>query len=487
MPITHDYLNTSGYKPTAAEAATGELIPNVADGTLWTKNTTGTVIQIGGSGINPIVANFTATAGQTVFSTVYNTNNVAVYVSGVKLRSTQYTASNGTSVTLNDGVSAGTWVHIVSDDSTGGGLAWSNITGTPTTISGYGITNAVTTNTTQSITASKTLNDNIHLNLGTDADVEHFFGGANYYTDINTGDWFIRDSVGTTKFTLGIATGHFQATAVTASGSLTGGNINSPNGNISAFNGTVSGNTLSSGVATGTAPLTVYSTTLVTNLNADKVDGIEANQLLRSDAADVKTSGTLKFNDNIDLDFGSSNDVSFTWDGSRFKTTTLDTYFWDIENMHLNLSNNRGILLEDSTGTSGTGLIMSSTNNITLGESGYPTYLSGQYIKALKGVYLTKDTITASNINVRDGSVFTKTISANTTFTVSNVPVTTNVPSFILELTNAGAYTITWWSGMKWEGGSAPTLTTSGTDILGFYTHDGGTTWRGVVMALDSK
>ena len=48
MPITHDYLNTTGYKPTASEADVGELVPNLADGTLWSKNVGGTVIEIGG-------------------------------------------------------------------------------------------------------------------------------------------------------------------------------------------------------------------------------------------------------------------------------------------------------------------------------------------------------------------------------------------------------------------------------------------------------
>ena len=46
MAITHDYVNTSGYKPTVAEASIGELIPNLADGTLWTKDTRGAVIQV---------------------------------------------------------------------------------------------------------------------------------------------------------------------------------------------------------------------------------------------------------------------------------------------------------------------------------------------------------------------------------------------------------------------------------------------------------
>lgn len=57
------------------------------------------------------------------------------------------------------------------------------------------------------------------------------------------------------------------------------------------FNGTVSGTRLISTVATGTAPLTVSSTTVVTNLNADLLNGLqlhtgtnnEANKIVRTD------------------------------------------------------------------------------------------------------------------------------------------------------------------------------------------------------------
>ena len=93
----------------------------------------------------------------------------------------------------------------------------------------------------------------------------------------------------------------------------------------------------------------------------------------------------------------------------------------------------------------------------------------------------------ANAIDLATGNLFTKTISGATTLTVSNVPATGDAASFILELTNAGSAAITWFSGVKWAGGTAPTLTASGVDVLGFYTHNGGTTWRGMLLAKDSK
>lgn len=95
--------------------------------------------------------------------------------------------------------------------------------------------------------------------------------------------------------------------------------------------------------------------------------------------------------------------------------------------------------------------------------------------------------VSASNIDINAGNVFTRTISGATTFTVSNVPAAGTVASFILELTNGGSATVTWWAGVKWASGTAPTLTAAGVDMLGFYTHNGGTTWRGLLLAKDSK
>ena len=93
----------------------------------------------------------------------------------------------------------------------------------------------------------------------------------------------------------------------------------------------------------------------------------------------------------------------------------------------------------------------------------------------------------ANAIDMNAGTLFSKTITATTTFTVSNVPTSGKVGSFILELTNGGSKTTSFWSGVKWQGGTAPTLTASGTDLLGFYTRDGGTTWRGFMLSRNSQ
>lgn len=95
-------------------------------------------------------------------------------------------------------------------------------------------------------------------------------------------------------------------------------------------------------------------------------------------------------------------------------------------------------------------------------------------------------TVSASAIDCSAGSYFIKTATGALTWTVTNVP-SSGAFSFLLELTNGGTGTQTWFSGIKWPGGTAPTLTTSGVDVLGFLTDDAGATWRGVQLMKDSK
>jgi len=94
--------------------------------------------------------------------------------------------------------------------------------------------------------------------------------------------------------------------------------------------------------------------------------------------------------------------------------------------------------------------------------------------------------VAASAVDCSAGNYFTKTASGALTWTVTNVP-SSRAYTFILELTNGGTGTQTWFSGIKWPGGTAPTLVASGVDVLGFITDDGGTTWRGVQLMKDSK
>jgi hypothetical protein len=87
-------------------------------------------------------------------------------------------------------------------------------------------------------------------------------------------------------------------------------------------------------------------------------------------------------------------------------------------------------------------------------------------------------TVAALNIDCSLGNFFTKTIAANSTFTVSNVPAS-RAYAFTLEVVHTSG-TITWFSGVQWpNNNTAPTLTTDKVHLFTFVTDDGGTTWRG--------
>ena len=84
------------------------------------------------------------------------------------------------------------------------------------------------------------------------------------------------------------------------------------------------------------------------------------------------------------------------------------------------------------------------------------------------------------DIDLTAGNVVTATVDTSTnTFTFSNPSATGKCCSFTLILTNGGSQTVNWPSSVDWEGGTAPTLTSSGVDILSFMTVDAGTRWYG--------
>lgn len=106
--------------------------------------------------------------------------------------------------------------------------------------------------------------------------------------------------------------------------------------------------------------------------------------------------------------------------------------------------------------------------------------------KTITGLLEKHVAIAAEEIDLKTGNLFSKTITGATTFSVKNVPAPGSVATFILHLSNPGA-NVTWWAGVKWQKGIAPTLTAAGTDVLGFYSFDGGASWTGIVMAKDVK
>jgi len=90
------------------------------------------------------------------------------------------------------------------------------------------------------------------------------------------------------------------------------------------------------------------------------------------------------------------------------------------------------------------------------------------------------------DIDLNAGNSVTATVdtSANT-FTFSNPTASDELCGFTLTLTNGGSQTVNWPASVDWAGGTAPTLTASGVDVLVFYTTDGGTRWYGFLAGAN--
>lgn len=168
------------------------------------------------------VTSFTATAAQTTFAVTYTVGNIQVYQNGVLLKdTTDYTATNGTSVVLAAGATAGDSVDVVAyatftvtdtytkaqadarysqvannlSDLTSAATALTNlgVTATAAELNYNDITTLGTVEASKVVTADAngdvTFPDGEKLKLGTSGDLEVYHNGSNsYISDEGTGD-----------------------------------------------------------------------------------------------------------------------------------------------------------------------------------------------------------------------------------------------------------------------------------------------------------
>jgi hypothetical protein len=98
----------------------------------------------------------------------------------------------------------------------------------------------------------------------------------------------------------------------------------------------------------------------------------------------------------------------------------------------------------------------------------------------------------STSLNMEVGNYVSATAVGAVTWSFTNPPtsssgVASRAGSIILELTNGGAYTQYWPAATRWPAGTAPSLTSSGVDVLVFITDDAGTNWRGAISMSDSR
>lgn len=84
---------------------------------------------------------------------------------------------------------------------------------------------------------------------------------------------------------------------------------------------------------------------------------------------------------------------------------------------------------------------------------------------------------TSTPIDFSLGNVVTAVVASGGSFTISNAPASGVYGKFKLILTNGGAASSIFPASVKWAGGTEPTWTTSGIDIITFETIDNGANW----------
>ena len=179
---------TSGRLPTTSDLELGEVAINTYDGKMYIKKNVGgteSIVEIGGQG-GGIASSFTlyeytATSGQTTFSgsdgnsntLAYDTGTppkILVYLNGVLLdHTTDYTATNGTSVVLTNGAATNDLLQIAAYKSS------------------------------VSTTLDIDLSDTQKILFGDDDDLEVYHNGSNGFIKNTTGDLYIEDSNGSIR------------------------------------------------------------------------------------------------------------------------------------------------------------------------------------------------------------------------------------------------------------------------------------------------
>jgi len=249
-------------------------------------------------------------------------------------------------------------------------------------------------------------------------------------------------------------------------------------------------------------------------LDADTVDGLQASSFVRSDANDTMNG---KYTIVYSLGVGNATAGSTFDNGKAIAIGDSDTGIRQDGDGELELwANNQEILHINTNQVSSVKSLNMNGQNLTNVEDIYlrdklyhdgdtDTWLgfgtntidlycgnTREFFVNGNGVFIEAalredyDSLSGTSVtcNTNNGGAFGLTMTGNTTFTFS-APVSGYSTGFVLQLTGNGG-TVTWPSSVDWAGGTAPDAPASGeTDLLVFWTRDGGTTWYGM-LAIDA-
>ena len=400
---------------------------------------------------------YTATSGQTTFNITYDAGFVDVYLNGVKLLlGTDFTATSGTAVVLASGATAGDILDLVAygtftladhiteaqsdakyllesnnlSDLTSAATAITNlgITATATELNYVdGVTSAIQTQIdAKSPIASPTFTGTLTaptINASTALQI----GGSAITSTV--AELNILDGVTATTAELNYVDGVTSAiqTQIDTKAAIAG----------PTFTGTLTAPTINASTALQIGGVAVSSTAAELNI----LDGV------------TSTAAELNILDGVTSTAAELNIL----DGVT--ATTAELNYLDIATLGLTAASKA--VTADANG-------VVSFDNGTTEESTVVTSSSN-----------------AATINLRDGNVFTHTLSENVTYTFSNPAASGRASAFILKVVqDSSARTITWPGTVDWAAATAPTITATnaGVDVFAFITVDGGTNYYGFTL-----
>ena len=182
--------------------------------------------------------------------------------------------------------------------------------------------------------------------------------------------------------------------------------------------------------------------------------------------------------------WSNSDAKTITWNGTRFivggnngkVAWSLDGVTWTYDSTYYALFAGTATILgsfsfRNMTAVFGNKGIQYTIDNGTTWTNLYPAYVGS-----------------VNSITLNDSTMcvyYRNTITMSSKFVQPTCQYTNQ--RYVIELSNAGRYGVSLWSGVKWKGGVAPTFTFSGTDIIAVETIDKGQTWYATLIGKDMK
>jgi hypothetical protein len=354
----------------------------------------------------------TATSGQTSFSFNYNVNYLDVYVNGVKLSSGEFTATNGTSITLTEAAFAGDVVEFISYNTVIGGAGSVNSLNDLTDVNTAGATtgNLLNYNGSEWVVTS-TLSGITSIDATTRATIETAVAAApNDFTSLNITNSGISTFSGALDVNADadisgkLTVANINASGVTTStggfvGALTGNVTGNVTGNLTGgHTGDVTGNINSSGIST-------FATVSAANINASGI--VTAAQFVTgaSGAAIGINTNTISGPATITIDPAAVGDNTGTVvikgdlqvDGT---TTTINSTTMTVDDLNITLASGAA----NASAANGAGITVDGANATFTYASTGDKWVSNKDVEATNFNSVSDITL-KENVSIIDGAL----------------------------------------------------------------------------------